>query len=118
MQLFSKRLEKIIDLQTGGNKKKFAELTNIPYSTLIEYVNGIKKDPKLSLLVKIKNVNAEWLVYGIGDPEIYNPNDRNYQLDTLLGEYTKHDSRIQMLELKIDAMNMLLLKQAAETTKK
>ena len=118
MQIFSNRLEKVIDLQAGGNKKKYSQISGIPYSTLIEYTKGIKKDPKLSMLVKIKNVNAEWLVYGIGDPLSNQDISPNEQIETLISEISKHDDRIHMLELKIDTMNMLLLKQNAETAKK
>ncbi len=117
MQLFSERLIKIIEIQAGGNKKKYSKLSGIPYSTLVEYTNGIKKDPKLSMLVKIKNVNAEWLVYGLGDP-VTKGITSNEQIDELISEITKHDDRIHMLELKIDTMNMLLLKQTAEIEKK
>lgn len=117
MRLFSERLIKIIEIQAGGNKKKYSKLSGIPYSTLVEYTNGIKKDPKLSMLVKIKNVNTEWLVYGIGDP-LSKDLGLNEQIDALYLDFSKHDDRIHMLELKIDTMNMLLLKQAAETTKK
>jgi len=118
MLLFSERLKKIIELQTGGNKKKFAKSTAIPYSTLVEYVNGIKKDPKLSMLAKIKNVNAEWLLYGSGDPQTSEPAGLKDQVDALITNFAKNDNRIDMLELKIDAMNMLLLKQAGAVTPK
>ena len=113
MKSFSNRLVQIIDFQTNGNKKKFAELTGIPYSTVVEYAKGIKKDPKLSLLTKIKNVNADWLLTGNGSPDISHAGS-NVELDALAKEFNHHDDRIKMLELKVDAMNVLILKQAAE----
>jgi len=64
---FTDRLSQVIEHQCNGHKKKFSELSGIPYSTLVEYLSGRKKDPKLSMLSKIKNVNAFWLLYGEGE---------------------------------------------------
>jgi len=114
MEDFSSRFVQIIDFQTNGNKKKFAEITKIPYSTVVEYAKGIKKDPKLSLLTKIKNVNAEWLLTGNGDPNISHVGS-NIEIDALVAEVSNHDARLKMLELKVDAINVLILKQVAET---
>lgn len=113
MKDFSVRFSKIIDFQADGNKKKFAEITGIPYSTVVEYSKGIKKDPKLSLLTKIKNVNAEWLLRGIGDPLLKKGANLNHQIDGLIEDVRKQDERLTVVELKMDALNVLLLKQAA-----
>ena len=64
---FSSRITQVVNYQADGDKKKFSKLTKIPYSTLIEYMRGLKKDPKLSLLTKIKNVNTSWLLTGKGN---------------------------------------------------
>ena len=68
---FSDRLTQLIDNQYNGNKKKFSESTRIPYTSVVEYTKGVKKDPKLSLINKIQdsniNVNALWLLTGRGE---------------------------------------------------
>jgi phage repressor protein C with HTH and peptisase S24 domain len=67
---FRERLLELIDIQYDGNKKKFANATGIPYTSVVEYTTGVKKDPKLSLINKIQetveNVNATWLTSGKG----------------------------------------------------
>lgn len=59
---FTSKINYILENQYSGDKKKMSENTGIPYSTLVEYLAGKKQDPKLSLLSKIKNVNAFWLL--------------------------------------------------------
>lgn len=63
---FTKRFNQLIDNQYDGNKKRFSNLNKIPYTTVVEYAKGIKKDPKLSMILKIKNVNTNWLITGKG----------------------------------------------------
>lgn len=103
----------VIDFQANGNMKKFAELTGIPYSTVVEYAKGVKKDPKLSFLVKIKNVNAEWLLTGNGDPSISAQVVQDDRVDIIANDLGKYSSRLDLVELKLDALNVLILKHAA-----
>ncbi|MEP3388747.1 MAG: hypothetical protein ABJO02_11195 [Reichenbachiella sp.] len=67
---FNTRFLQIIDNQCGGNKKKFSELTNIPYTTVIDYANSLVNDPKISLIIKIMDaipsISLHWLVRGEG----------------------------------------------------
>ncbi|MEO9802938.1 MAG: hypothetical protein ABJF04_06810 [Reichenbachiella sp.] len=67
---FSGRLTEVIDSQFDGNKRKFSKKTGIPYTSVVEFANGVKSDPKLSFLVKVLEVigyeNIVWLTNGFG----------------------------------------------------
>ncbi|MCV9387494.1 hypothetical protein [Reichenbachiella ulvae] len=69
---FSERLTQIIDNEYGGNIRKFSEDTKIPYTSAIDYAKGLKKDPKISFILKIRNslkaININWLITGKGMP--------------------------------------------------
>ena len=109
MKNFTDRFNKIIDQQAGGNKLQFSKQTGIPYTTVVENSNGKKKDPKLSMLVKIPNVNAEWLLTGSGVESIQKEVD-----STSLQELHQQVERINALEVKLDALNVLILKQMVQ----
>lgn len=83
---FNKRIVYLIDNLCNGNKKKFSENTGIPYTTVSEYYSGKKNDPQISFINKIlnhyKNVNALWLITGVG--EFFN-NGVNVDLNSRVG---------------------------------
>ena len=64
--MFWNRFAYLVDYKCSGNKKKFSELTHIPYTSVVEYYKGKKTDPQISLINKIVNtfedVDVNWLV--------------------------------------------------------
>lgn len=68
---FSERLQQVIDNQYDGNKSKFSKKSDIPYTSVVEFANGTKSDPKLSMVIKILEVigyeNLLWLTCGVGE---------------------------------------------------
>jgi len=57
---FEEFLSYIIENQFNGSRKEFSIATGIPLTTVSEYIRGKKKDPPLSLLRKVENVNTSW----------------------------------------------------------
>lgn len=64
----AERILLVVENQANGDRKLFSKQTGIPYSTLTEYCNGTKTDPKMSFLSRFKNVNTYWLMTGEGEP--------------------------------------------------
>lgn len=108
---FETRINQLIDYQCDGNIKKFSKQLGIPYTTVIDYTKGIKKDPKMSFILKIldlsSEVNVRWLVTGKGEMLISEEEDLRHEIrrlkdfnEKLKGELSKTDKIIdQSVEL-------------------
>jgi transcriptional regulator with XRE-family HTH domain len=78
----SERLNTLIQSHTGGNLKKFAEISGINPVTLLNYSKG--RTPKADALTNICesfNVNINWLLTGRGERYIQDLGDSPRSLD-------------------------------------
>lgn len=84
---FETRIKQLIDYQCDGNIKKFSKQLGIPYTTVIDYTKGVKKDPKISFILKILDhstqVNVRWLVTGLGEMLIEEEEDLRQENERL-----------------------------------
>lgn len=81
MDDFIKRLNYLIDNESGGKYSVFAKKCGIPHATFYKYIKG--RMPHMEHLIRIKktlNIDLNWLLIGQGEPyldvskEICEPN--------------------------------------------
>lgn len=81
-KFFEDLKKRLLLLKGNRSIKEFAEILNLPASTVYYYLNG--REPTLSFLLRVSkklNVNEEWLLTGKGnifkekDDEIFNIED-------------------------------------------
>ena len=78
----SSRLKALIDLHTGGNLKKFAELSGINPVTLLNYSKGrMPKADALANICEFFGVNINWLLTGKGRRHIQSNDSELQPLD-------------------------------------
>ena len=89
----SNRLREVMEYK-GLNIKAFAELLNVPYRTLQNYLLN-ERDPSAEVLIKISdvlNVDLNWLMRGKGSVFIgndLNDSTNSRQESTLLSHFRK-----------------------------
>lgn len=88
----SSRLREAMEYK-GLNIKTFAELLDMPYRTLQNYLLN-ERDPSAEVLIKVSdvlNVNLNWLMRGEGDMfrSSTNENELNEKEKQLIGYYRK-----------------------------
>ena len=93
----------------GENKKEFIENIGQTYGnfTGVNQKRPLNSDTIHNILSKYPVVNVEWLLTGSGTPlkEKVTENEAY-----LVQEIAKQEQRIEHLELKVDALNMFILK--------
>ena len=91
------------------NKKKFVQDIGQTYGNFTgeNRKRPLNSDTISNILNKYPEVNTEWLLTGNGKPlkEVI-----SHEVEHLAQEIAKQDNRIENLELKLDALNMFLLK--------
>ncbi|MCT8835800.1 helix-turn-helix domain-containing protein [Glaesserella parasuis] len=95
----SNRLREVMEYK-GLNIKTFAELLNVPYRTLQNYLLN-ERDPSAEVLIKISsvlNVDLNWLMRGEG--EVFhcstNESELNEKEKQLISYYRKMPNDTQM----------------------
>lgn len=102
------RVKKLIDLETGGNKRAFATRIGVTASVIENIVGKRKSTPSYTIIEKISKIeklNLNWLIKGEG--EVYS--DKLY-LENKYKEnrhYTKQkiESLIEELEFLVKGFN-------------
>ncbi|AHG74522.1 Transcriptional regulator [Mannheimia sp. USDA-ARS-USMARC-1261] len=94
----SNRLREVMEYK-GLNIKAFAELLDVPYRTLQNYLLN-ERDPSAEVLIKVSdvlNVDLNWLMLGKGDMfrSSTNENKLNEKEKQLIGYYRKMSSDTQ-----------------------
>ncbi|WGE76147.1 helix-turn-helix domain-containing protein [Actinobacillus equuli] len=93
----SNRLREVMEYK-GLNIKAFAELLDVPYRTLQNYLLN-ERDPSAEVLIKVSdvlNVNLNWLMCGEG--EMFNlplVNDQSEKEKSLIEHYRMMSNDIQ-----------------------
>ena len=95
----SNRLREVMEYK-GLNIKAFAELLNVPYRTLQNYLLN-ERDPSAEVLIKISdvlNVDLNWLMRGKGEMfrSFTNENELNEKEKQLISHYRKMSSDTQI----------------------
>ncbi|AWW34588.1 XRE family transcriptional regulator [Mannheimia varigena] len=94
----SNRLREVMECE-GLNIKAFAELLDMPYRTLQNYLLN-ERDPSVDALIKVSdilNVDLNWLMRGKGEMfrSSTNENELNEKEKQLVGYYRKMSNDIQ-----------------------
>lgn len=66
----NERIKKLIDLETGGNKRAFALKIGVTASVIENIVGKRKSTPSYSVIKKIsqiENLNLNWVINGVGN---------------------------------------------------
>lgn len=95
----SNRLREVMEYK-GLNIKAFAELLNVPYRTLQNYLLN-ERDPSAEVLIKISNVlnvDLNWLMRGEGDMfrGSMNESELNEKEKLLIRRYRKMSNDMQI----------------------
>lgn len=94
----SNRLREVMEYK-GLNIKTLAELLNVPYRTLQNYLLN-ERDPSAEVLIKVSNVlnvDLNWLMLGEGEMfrSSMNESELNEKEKQLIGYYRKMSSDTQ-----------------------
>ena len=101
------RIKKLIDLETGGNKRAFALKIGVTASVIENIVGKRKSTPSYSVIKKIskiENLNLNWIIKGVGNiyQDVYYQEAKEQALDSVNKETLRNLlSHLKIIEKEI-----------------
>lgn len=89
------RIQKLIDLETGGNKRAFAKRIGVTASVIENIVGKRKSTPSYTVIEKISQIdklNLNWIINGVGNIylDVIHQETKEQHLDSVNKEKLKN----------------------------
>lgn len=105
---FSLRLKELRN-ECGLTQEELAKITGISFPTISRYENGIRDEPKLTILKTLANYFDVTIDYLVGDTDVKDTNFTPSEVARIFNELDDDDKRILM-----DLAKTLLKKEGKE----
>lgn len=92
---FSQRLKELRD-ERGLTQEDLSKITGISFPTISRYENGIRDEPKLTILKTLANYFNVTIDYMVGDTDVKDVNFTPSEIARIFNELDNDDKRILM----------------------